>query len=40
MEDKENITDVSLCLKDKNFIRNVYEVNYIQLVFEKYVLRL
>lgn len=28
LDDKENITDVSLCLKDKNFIKNVYEVNY------------
>ncbi|MFJ5717380.1 DNA-directed RNA polymerase subunit alpha C-terminal domain-containing protein [Neobacillus sp. NPDC093127] len=40
MEDKENITDVSLCLKDKNFIKNVYEVNYIQLIFDDYVLNI
>ena len=40
MEDKENITDISLCLKDKNFLKNVYEVNYIQHVFEEYVLNI
>lgn len=40
MEDKENITDISLCLKDKILLKNVYEVNYIQHVFEKYVLNI
>ncbi len=40
IKDKGNITDVSLCLKDKNFIKNIYEVNYTQHVFEEYVLNI
>lgn len=38
MEDKGNITDVSLCLKDKKFLKNICQINYIQNVFKEYVL--
>lgn len=37
VEDKENITDILLCLNDKIFLKNVYGVKYIQMVFKEYI---
>lgn len=38
--DKGNNTDILFCFKDKIFLKNIYELDYIQNVFEEYILNI